>query len=168
MRKVVGRHVWSPAIRRGADVSSEHPPRGIPGENARLWARTPRSKKGGQLHPTLGRPIQRVGSLLPPQPPPPGAKDDGKNGVFILRPLLQKLQPTIRRECPYLVQIGTFWLCSVYEHRPQQCRDHEYLMRFCPIGLEEIFPNGVNANWNVAQRIDEGWMLGKTLLSRNK
>lgn len=37
--------------------------------------------------------------------------------------------------CPNLIIDGLYHLCKDYENRPQQCMDHRFEARFCPIGM---------------------------------
>lgn len=74
--------------------------------------------------------------------------------------------PLSEGECPHLVQMGTIYLCSVYDHYLQRCRDHKYPSRICLVGLEHVFPDGPSYSWQVAKRIDEGWEAGKTLQTK--
>lgn len=38
--------------------------------------------------------------------------------------------------CPNIKQDGTFFFCSIYENRPDQCSQHKFDCRFCPIGMD--------------------------------
>ena len=40
--------------------------------------------------------------------------------------------------CPYLVEKDGMKLCSVYSGRPQQCKDHEFPAKFCPVGVDVL------------------------------
>jgi len=37
--------------------------------------------------------------------------------------------------CPNLIIDGIYHFCKDYENRPQQCMDHRFEARFCPIGM---------------------------------
>jgi len=53
--------------------------------------------------------------------------------------------------CKYLKEEGSYNLCSIYEHRPKQCRDHKYPYRHCPVGLQKT---GIEDTTKLAMRID--------------
>lgn len=42
------------------------------------------------------------------------------------------------KECPYLEMIGDVAHCTVYEHRPDECANHCFQSRFCPIGASVL------------------------------
>ena len=58
--------------------------------------------------------------------------------------------------CPKLVQVGTFYFCGDYEHRPEACRRHENPGRHCPVGVTKL---GITEPGQVAIRIDMGYAL---------
>lgn len=60
--------------------------------------------------------------------------------------------------CRYLYQQNTFYFCSIYNHRPAQCREHRYPFKHCPIGIDIL---KVDAGWEVWQRIEQGYLLLK-------
>ena len=64
--------------------------------------------------------------------------------------------------CPHLVTIRDFVFCAVYSHRPKECVNHEYPVRFCPIGLDVLKLDPSDSD-KVRSRIDEGWELIKNL-----
>jgi len=37
--------------------------------------------------------------------------------------------------CPKLIEREGIYLCSDYQNRPKQCKNHKFDSRFCPIGL---------------------------------
>jgi hypothetical protein len=50
-----------------------------------------------------------------------------------------------------------YYFCSIYDGRPQQCRDHTFeWSRFCPIGLDVLKPDSMDY---LRERIDHGWEL---------
>jgi len=58
--------------------------------------------------------------------------------------------------CPLVVKEKNYYYCSDYEHRPKECRNHEYPARFCPIGLtvlKLIYPGDLD---KIRERIDTG------------
>lgn len=40
--------------------------------------------------------------------------------------------------CPKLSMNGNVAICSIYEYRPTQCRNHDYPSRYCPIGADVL------------------------------
>jgi Fe-S-cluster containining protein len=60
--------------------------------------------------------------------------------------------------CQYLIKSGTFYFCSVYDKRPEQCKNHDFPVRFCPIGISILKPTG---SQEISERIDAGWELIK-------
>lgn len=58
--------------------------------------------------------------------------------------------------CPLLVETNGMKICSDYENRPKQCRDHEFPAKFCPIGMDVL---GLDREV-VARRVQENdWKL---------
>ena len=54
--------------------------------------------------------------------------------------------------CPCLRQPEPgIYLCADYEHRPEQCANHRFPSRFCPIGVSVL---GFVEAGQVARRID--------------
>jgi hypothetical protein len=66
------------------------------------------------------------------------------------------LNPFNDSVCPHLVEIQGIFLCSIYEKRPQVCKDHEYPYKHCPIGIDIL--KIVDAQ-GISKRIDEGYQL---------
>lgn len=62
--------------------------------------------------------------------------------------------------CPALeeAQPGIF-LCTSYKNRPEECQNHLYPGRFCPIGIDVL---GLKTALEVSQRIDLVWKLIKS------
>jgi len=58
--------------------------------------------------------------------------------------------------CPHIVEVDDFVFCCIYGKRPQQCVDHDFPSRFCPIGMSIL---KLKAADEVAARIDNGWRL---------
>ena len=56
--------------------------------------------------------------------------------------------------CHDIIQKGTFYFCGCYLERPDECKNHEFPMRFCPIGMEKLNIHDLNG---LRQRIDEGF-----------
>jgi len=68
--------------------------------------------------------------------------------------------------CPNLIQDGSFFFCSIYSSRPEQCRKHRFNgFRFCPIGLEKL---GLSTPIEVSIRIDAGWEKIKALSEKGE
>ena len=59
-------------------------------------------------------------------------------------------------QCPHIIQDGTFFFCSVYNQRPEECANHKFPARHCPIGIDKL---GFINPQQIAQRIDDGWAL---------
>src|SRR3972149_7403636 len=55
--------------------------------------------------------------------------------------------------CPKLLKKDNFYFCGEYANRPQQCQDHDYPSRFCPIGIDVLKLRDPD---QVRMRIDEG------------
>ncbi len=66
--------------------------------------------------------------------------------------------------CPELVQIGDIYLCGIYANRPEECRNHTFPYRFCPIGLDKT---NLDNSTSIAMRIDTVFELSKNI-ERNK
>ena len=65
-----------------------------------------------------------------------------------------RMSPLNQGQCPLVVECGTYYFCGDYEHRPKECRDHEYPARFCPIGMDKLglhYPNDLD---KIRERID--------------
>ena len=56
--------------------------------------------------------------------------------------------------CPYIVEIDGFIFCGDYEHRPEECSNHFFPMRFCPIGMDVLKLQSLD---EVRIRIDKGY-----------
>ena len=63
----------------------------------------------------------------------------------------RRYSPLSSGPCPRLVEIGDMCLCSAYERRPDECRNHEFPFRFCPVGMEIL---GLYDPVKIARRID--------------
>lgn len=56
--------------------------------------------------------------------------------------------------CPHLVEVGDVVFCSIYNKRPEECRNHSFPSRYCPIGFDVL---GLRNPQDVAIRIDKAW-----------
>ena len=65
-----------------------------------------------------------------------------------------RMSPLAIGRCPLLQIDGSFFFCSDYANRPQQCRDHTFPYRDCPIGLEKL---NISTPEMLSRRIDDGW-----------
>lgn len=66
-----------------------------------------------------------------------------------------------KETCKHLVEINGFYLCEVYDHKPDVCKKHDYPAHICPIGLQQL--NLVGNLEKIRVRIDAGWELGLKL-----
>jgi len=62
--------------------------------------------------------------------------------------------------CPDIVIIEGFYFCGCYKNRPEECKNHTFQSRFCPIGMDIL---GLDTPDSTRKRIDDGWELSKTL-----
>ncbi len=58
--------------------------------------------------------------------------------------------------CPHIIQNGDFYFCGIYESRPDECKNHDFPSRICPVGLEKL---GRLDAQQAAQRIDKGYAI---------
>lgn len=40
--------------------------------------------------------------------------------------------------CPHLIERDDMKLCGIYEHRPKQCKDHDFPAKICPVGRDVL------------------------------
>lgn len=67
--------------------------------------------------------------------------------------------PVSEEQCKFLIETEGFYLCSIYNDRPQRCREHEYHgYRVCPIGADKL---GISTAEQFRLRVDRGFELGK-------
>lgn len=66
------------------------------------------------------------------------------------------------KRCTDLIEKEGYFFCSNYKNRPQQCANHDFPSRFCPIGLTKL---GINVRDldSIRYRIDHGYELSKNL-----
>lgn len=60
--------------------------------------------------------------------------------------------------CPKLVNHGSFYFCSDYTGRPEECRNHKYPFSICPIGVEKL---NITNHEQLQRRIDTGYAMLK-------
>ena len=58
--------------------------------------------------------------------------------------------------CPNLVVKGTFHFCGDYEHRPEECVNHDFPAHVCPIGAGMLDIRDAEA---MRQRVDAGFAM---------
>jgi len=66
----------------------------------------------------------------------------------------------ISNPCPHLVIRDNFYFCNIYPKRPKECVNHEYLSRFCPIGMDVLGIDPGDTE-TLHKRIDDGWEIIK-------
>lgn len=66
--------------------------------------------------------------------------------------------------CPYLIERELdgqqYVLCSIYDNRPEECRNHSFPARVCPIGASLLDLPTTDA---LRKRIDDGFTLTEAL-----
>jgi len=72
----------------------------------------------------------------------------------------RRMSPLSEGRCPHLVEDSSFFFCGVYADRPEECARHELPGRFCPIGVEILNLESLDA---VRIRIDTGWEKTKNI-----
>lgn len=60
--------------------------------------------------------------------------------------------------CPYIKQVDNFYFCSCYEKRPEECVNHTFHSRVCPIGMDIL---NLQEPEEMRQRLDAGYALTK-------
>ena len=73
----------------------------------------------------------RMGEYLPDVP------GRGRGTMYCLRcgDCCRRMAPSGINPCPLLEFEGDVAKCTDYENRPEECKDHNFLSTFCPIGL---------------------------------
>ena len=61
--------------------------------------------------------------------------------------------------CPHIIQRDTFYFCGIYANRPNECRNHKFHCRICPIGIDKL---KLDEAYKVSNRIDEAWEIIKS------
>jgi len=72
--------------------------------------------------------------------------------------------------CPNLYNKDSFYFCSIYQDRPDDCVNHDFgFARFCPIGMSklQLNANDVMDIKKIRRRIDEGWEIIKERYGRH-
>lgn len=64
------------------------------------------------------------------------------------------MSPVNGSKCPYITEEDGYYFCGDYEHRPQECVNHKFDSRFCPIGLSVLKLTDADA---IRNRIDTGY-----------
>jgi Fe-S-cluster containining protein len=54
------------------------------------------------------------------------------------------------KPCRHLIITGTVATCAIYRDRPQQCADHDFPSRYCPIGRDAL---GIKDHEGIDKRI---------------
>jgi len=68
----------------------------------------------------------------------------------------EKLCPLTDSEdkpCPHLILKDGMKICNIYDHRPMQCRNHEFPAKFCPVGMDVLKADRAEAA-RIVQRND--------------
>ncbi len=71
----------------------------------------------------------------------------------------EKLSPLTDSEeepCPMILRVDDFVFCSSYDHRPWQCKNHEFQCSKCPIGMDKL---EIKTPEEAYRRIDDGYYL---------
>ncbi len=71
-----------------------------------------------------------------------------------------RMSPLSDGPCPHIIEKQGFFFCSEYASRPNQCRNHKFPFKHCPIGIEKLRLKDPIA---ISLRIDEGWEISKSL-----
>jgi len=65
------------------------------------------------------------------------------------------------RHCPDLIKYDDFYFCKNYKERPDECINHNFPARYCPIGMEKL---GITNIVDVWKRLREGHKIIQTNL----
>lgn len=60
--------------------------------------------------------------------------------------------------CPHIIKENDFYFCGIYPDRPDQCSNHGFHSRVCPIGFDKL-KHKLHDSIDLAQRIDEGYRI---------
>ena len=65
-----------------------------------------------------------------------------------MSPLTPEREDGLANEpCPHIQKTDSYSFCAIHDHRPTQCKTHEYPATFCPIGIQilglEDDPDGI-------------------------
>ena len=58
--------------------------------------------------------------------------------------------------CPHIDHRGDFYFCGCYETRPEQCVNHSFPTRVCPIGADKL---KIDDPEKMRQRLEAGYAL---------
>ena len=58
--------------------------------------------------------------------------------------------------CPHLVEQDDMKICDTYNQRPEQCRNHEFPAKFCPVGMDVL---GISRDDAAARVQTNDWKL---------
>lgn len=70
--------------------------------------------------------------------------------------------------CPNLIQDDTFYFCSVYHNKPQECTNHDFPSRFCPIGMDVLRLEYPEDTEIIRMRLEMGYLKASQLNEVNK
>ena len=65
--------------------------------------------------------------------------------------------------CPNIIEDGDFCFCVNYNTRPEQCKNHKFPMRFCPIGLSILKLEYPRDTEKIRNRLETGYMKTKKM-----
>ena len=66
--------------------------------------------------------------------------------------------------CQHIVRHENFIFCKIYDKRPVECKKHDFPYHICPIGMEKLNLQNMDA---VRKRIDDGYEITKGLKHGN-
>ncbi len=56
---------------------------------------------------------------------------------------------------------GGYFLCQIYENRPEECKNHEFPHTHCPLGIDVL---KITDPDQIRERIDKGYEYSKKLI----
>ena len=59
-------------------------------------------------------------------------------------------------KCHHIKQKGDFYFCGCYNKRPQECIDHRFDSKYCPVGVTKLNLDFIES---IHQRIDTGYAM---------
>ncbi len=66
----------------------------------------------------------------------------------------KRMSPLSIDECPHLIADGGYYFCSIYSNKPEQCTNHNFPFKHCPIGIDVL---NITSAHQIAIRIDIGY-----------